>query len=125
MQILFSMRLLGKILKWIFFIFLALALVGVGYYFAVTKDASLSKEKLTFSEKNVVVYDCLGEQITTSLTNRIVPYEDIPSHTVRAFVDTEDKRFFSHNGYDFRRIVKSAYNNLKSRSFKQGASTIS
>jgi len=119
------MRLLGKILKWIFFIFLALALVGVGYYFAVTKDASLSKEKLTFSEKNVVVYDCLGEQITTSLTNRIVPYEDIPSHTVRAFVDTEDKRFFSHNGYDFRRIVKSAYNNLKSRSFKQGASTIS
>ena len=122
------MRFLGKLLKWIFILFVALFLVGLGYYFAVTKNATLSKEKLTLNEKSVTLYDNDNERLAISFAGNIgqtVAYEELPTHTVRAFVDTEDKRFFSHNGFDYKRILMSAYNNLRSRSFKQGASTIS
>lgn len=120
------MRFLGKLLKFVFLIFLALFLVGLGYYFAVTRNAELSEEKLALTEKTVALYDCDGERIACAgLIGQTVAYEELPQHTVNAFVDTEDKRFFSHNGFDFKRIVKSAYNNLRARSFKQGASTIS
>ncbi len=109
-------------------IFLALLLVGLGYYFAVTKGVSLSKEKLTFMEKSVTVYDVENARVLTPCLGGVeqtVTYEELPKHTVRAFVDTEDKRFFQHNGFDLRRIVKSLLKNLKAGSFKQGASTIS
>ncbi len=122
------MRLIGKILKWLFLLFLALFLVGLGYYFAVTKDARLSSEKLALSASSVTLYDNDNARITASNTGVIgetVPYDSLPNHTLRAFVDTEDKRFFNHRGFDYKRIIKSAYNNLCARSFKQGASTIS
>ncbi len=122
------MRFLGKIFKIIFILFLSLLLVGLGYYIAVTKDVSLSTEKLALTEKSVTLYDGDNGRITIPCIGGLeqtVAYEQLPAHTVRAFVDTEDKRFFSHNGFDFRRIVKSLLNNLKAGSFKQGASTIS
>ncbi len=122
------MRIILKILKWLFLLFLAFLLVGLGYYFAVTKDAHLSSEKLALVENNVTLYDNQNEQFaptTAGFTRLIVPYNSLPTHTIRAFVDTEDKRFFSHNGFDYKRIVKSVYNNMRARSFKQGASTIS
>lgn len=122
------MRIIGKILKWLFIFFLALLLVGLGYYFAVTKDAHLSSEKLALSENSVTLYDNDNVRIASShkgFIGQTVQYESIPVHTIRAFVDTEDKRFFKHNGFDYKRIVKSAFNNLRARSFQQGASTIS
>ena len=122
------MRFLGKLIKWIFILFLALLLVGLGYYLAVTRNAKLSDEKLALTEKNVILYDNDGERFTSTYADFIgqtVSFDDLPTHTIKAFVDTEDKRFFSHNGFDYKRIVKSAYNNLRARSFKQGASTIS
>ncbi len=122
------MRFLGKLFKLIIIVFLALLLIGLGYYFAVTKDVRLSEAKLTLKETSVLLYDDKNERIFMPCTSEIeqtVAFEDLPTHTVRAFIDTEDKRFFSHNGYDFKRIVKAAWNNLKARSFQQGASTIS
>ena len=115
-------------MKWIFILFIALFLIGLGYYFAVTRNANLSEEKLALTEKSVTLYDNVGERFNASCMGAIgqtVTYNEIPKHTIRAFVDTEDKRFFSHGGFDFRRIVKSAYNNLRAHVFKQGASTIS
>ena len=42
-----------------------------------------------------------------------------------AVISTEDKRFYKHNGFDVKRIARAALNNAKSKSFKEGASTIS
>ncbi len=121
------MKLLKKLL-WILLLFLFTAiLLAVGYYYTVTKDAKLYPEKLSLERKNVLVYDKDANPIE-GVSLRFEQTADIrklSEQTVRAFVDTEDKRFFSHNGFDYKRIAKAVLNNAKSHSFKEGASTIS
>jgi membrane peptidoglycan carboxypeptidase len=53
-----------------------------------------------------------------------VKIQDIPQHTIDAFVSIEDKRFFEHNGFDIRRIVSAIAKNITSLKFKEGGSTI-
>ncbi len=49
---------------------------------------------------------------------------DIPDVVRNAFVITEDKRFYSHQGIDWLRIPGSVLNNLRAGYFKEGFSTI-
>lgn len=121
------MKLLGKLFKILFLLLLALVLFGLGYYYAVTRKESLQAQKLLFNEKSLTILDNQGEKVTASslFFKQTTPYTQIPQHTVYAFVDTEDKNFFSHNGFDYKRMVKAAINNVGSHSFKEGASTIS
>ena len=111
----------------LFLSFATLVLLSAGFFFIATKDAHLSAEKLLLSEKKVVLYDVEEQAFSSSQTDyrQSVRYRDIPKKTVQAFVDTEDKRFFSHHGFDLKRIAKAAYNNFRAHAFKQGASTIS
>ena len=50
-----------------------------------------------------------------------VSLNSLHDYTVMAFVNTEDKRFYSHDGLDYMRIGKAVLNNLTSNSFKEGA----
>ena len=118
----FAKRLILVLIGVIFCIF---TLFGI-YYFSVTSGVTLQPEKLCFSSKNITVYDKdltrvdgFNDKLMTA------PIESIPKKTQLAFVDTEDKRFFSHGGFDYKRIVKATLSNLKSGGFKEGASTIS
>ena len=122
------MKFLGKLLKIILFLFLAFALVAVGYYVAVTKNVKLDEKKLVLSDKNVTIYDTNGDRVqnvASLFPEQSVQAKELPLHTKRAFVDTEDKRFYSHSGFDVKRIAKAVFNNVKAHSFKEGASTIS
>ncbi len=120
------MKLLKKLLFLFLLIFLGFALFAVGYYYAVTKDAQLNPQKLLVNEKTVVVYDGRGEVVPDSaLCKQTTAIGDIPTRVKQAFIDVEDKRFYLHSGYDLRGIVRASVHNLKSRSFAQGASTIS
>jgi penicillin-binding protein 1B len=56
---------------------------------------------------------------------RIVRFQEIPKVLVDAVVSVEDKRFFYHNGFDYLRIFKAAYVDLKGGRKDQGASTLS
>lgn len=56
---------------------------------------------------------------------RIVRFEDIPKSLVNAVVSVEDKRFFSHAGFDPLRILKAAYVDIKKGYRAEGASTLS
>ena len=122
------MKLLRKII-WLFFIFfIACCLVCVGYYFSVTHDVKLSPQKLTLHEKSITVYDNENvaiKNVATLSQKQTATLNEIPQHTQTAFICTEDKRFYRHAGFDMRRIAKATLNNLKSKSFKEGASTIS
>lgn len=122
------MRILKKIFYWLLIAFLLLTLLGVGYYFYITKDVVLKPEKLLLSEHSITLYDQHNTQIACSscdIPQQRIDFAHLPEHTKFAFICAEDKRFYSHHGFDWRRIAKSAYNNLKARSFQQGASTIS
>ncbi len=122
------MRIIRKILWLIFMLVLAGSLIALGYYLAATKNTALNPDKLVLSEKNIVIYDKDGVEVNNvaSLSfQQTVSVNEIPNHTKNAFVATEDKRFYSHHGFDLKRIIKAALNNLKAGSFKEGASTIS
>lgn len=121
------MKLLRKLLFLSILFIGAATLFAFGYYFAVTKDTELSPEKLIFSEKNLVLYDKDDQIADIAPVSHRQPtaFSALSKETVDAFVSVEDKRFFSHNGFDVKRIVKAVYNNAKTRSFKEGASTIS
>ena len=98
------------------------------YFFAATKNVTLQKEKLLLPNAQFFIYDKTGKRINHDYcfeTRDIVAIEQLPKHVKDAFVCTEDKRFFSHNGFDYIRIGKALLKNLRSFSFREGASTIS
>lgn len=57
---------------------------------------------------------------------RVIPvrFADIPPLFIRAVLDTEDKRFYSHNGVDFISLVNDSLSLLVNREIRSGASTI-
>ena len=57
--------------------------------------------------------------------NRVwAEYEQIPQYMKDAIVSIEDERFYSHKGYDIRRIIGAAFSMLKKGDYSYGASTI-
>lgn len=55
---------------------------------------------------------------------RMVRYEDLPKLLVNAVVSVEDKRFFSHAGFDPIRIAKAVMVDVSTGRHAEGASTI-
>jgi penicillin-binding protein 1A len=53
-----------------------------------------------------------------------VPISQVPAHVKQAFIATEDRRFYEHNGVDLRGFFRSALANLKAGGVRQGFSTI-
>jgi 1A family penicillin-binding protein len=48
----------------------------------------------------------------------------VPQHVRQAFIATEDRRFYEHNGLDWRGFFRSVARNVASFGFRQGFSTI-
>lgn len=78
------------------------------------------------NSNRVVMYDVNDEVFYQSTkTSSWVKLSEISEYAVMGIVDTEDKNFYSHNGFDYLRIMKALYNDIKARDLKEGASTIS
>ncbi len=108
-------------------IMLSLLFLSIMLFFSIVYNKfDLDKEKLTSVNNGIKVYSADGSDNTLYNTNRsIVEIETLPNYVKQAFIDIEDKRFYDHNGYDIKRIIKSTFVNLTSKSKSQGASTIS
>ncbi len=120
------MKALKKFLLLFLILFLLGGLCSVGYYYAVTKSVRLDPAKLVFNEKTVTVYDGNGEELHSSFfIKQSTAIDEISPYVTNAFISVEDRRFYEHGGYDARGILRATWSNLKARSFKEGASTIS
>jgi penicillin-binding protein 1A len=53
-----------------------------------------------------------------------VALRDVPEHVQQAFISTEDRRFKSHNGLDWRGFVRALVRNVGSLGVREGFSTI-
>ena len=53
-----------------------------------------------------------------------VPLEEISPAVIEATIAIEDRNFFTHNGFDFKRIAAAAVADIKAMAKVQGASTI-
>ena len=54
----------------------------------------------------------------------IVPFDHVPQTLIDALLSTEDRRFFSHGGFDVRGLVRAFAANLRAGGVRQGGSTI-
>lgn len=94
----------------------------------ITKDSVLDSAKLVGAGQNVIIYDDEGNEVTNAsldIKNKSVKLEDLQPNTVNAFIASEDRTFYKHNGLNYKRMLKALYKNVVSGSFKEGASTIS
>lgn len=116
-----------KIVVLVLLIMLVFIIVGVGFYaFFATKDTKLDKNALESKNEQIVqIKDVNLKNMEYNFKlKEFVPYEQINPYTVYAFVSLEDKRFFTHNGLDYKRIIGASINNLKAGYYKEGGSTI-
>ena len=60
-----------------------------------------------------------------SSTSEWVSLEDINYNLINAVISVEDKNFYQHHGFDYLRIARAMYLNIKNGKITQGASTIS
>ncbi|HEY9516311.1 MAG TPA: PBP1A family penicillin-binding protein [Gemmatimonadaceae bacterium] len=53
-----------------------------------------------------------------------VPLSRVPLHVRRAFIATEDRRFYSHSGIDWRGVARATLRNVGALGVREGFSTI-
>jgi penicillin-binding protein 1A len=104
---------------------------GLGTFKAII-DASPSidhlLEKIQPEGYTTIIYDLQGNEVQKlhgADANRIyVEYDQIPSFLGEAFIAIEDERFWRHNGVDLQGFMRAIFTNIRTRSFSEGASTI-
>lgn len=72
-------------------------------------------------------YDKDNNLIKSEIKDRKSKYiklNEINKHTIDAFIIYEDKNFYSHKGFDIKRIIKSFFTNLINFKYISGGSTI-
>lgn len=125
----------SKVLLFFKITFLLLIIIGfvgagvaAGLVKAALKDVKPvdpSKIPLMLAE-NSVIYDSKGdvlEKIQSDGLRTIVQYEEIDEDLKNAFIATEDRTFFDHHGFNFKRLVGAVIQGLKKGKIK-GTSTI-
>ncbi len=118
-----------KSLKIILFVFLSIIIFLLAIFLTLSaylSNVKLDKNKLINLDRMVTFYDDNGEIFLEQSNGvKVTESQKIPEHTKKAFIAIEDKRFYSHKGVDYRALARATVNNVKSLSFKEGASTIS
>lgn len=117
-----------RILRIVLITFLVLVLVvavgAITAYFGFMRWAdgvTLDENLLPTARALPTFYDADGNKIPFSDDRYI---KDVPDAVRGAFVALEDRRFYSHKGYDIKAMARAAWVNLKSGGTVEGASTI-
>lgn len=113
-------------------IFMCVSAALVGIFFMIIEPnvrifgaSDIDDAKLSSSHGVVTVLDVNGNVMDTPYGGMLaVEYDEVPTHTVNAFIAIEDKRFYSHHGVDYKRMAAALVSNIKSGGFREGASTI-
>ena len=102
-----------------FVVFVCILFSSMYIYVKMSPKLDLKKtNNITLYDKdNKVFFRGNGSKEWVSLNN-------IDKDLINATISTEDKRFYKHNGFDYIRILKSIYKNMKSNDIVEGGSTI-
>ncbi len=122
------MKRAAKIVLLTTLILLILMLCAITTFYIVTADAKLDKSKLIDYDRTIEIYDDEGnliENATVDGNKSSVNVGDLPDHVKNAFIASEDRVFYRHNGLNYKRMAMALFKNIASFSFKEGASTIS
>lgn len=103
--------------------------VLAGAWMVICKDGrcpSIAALEAYVPRQTSKVYAADGRFITELGLERrtLISLDQIPKHVRDAFVTTEDRRFYSHNGIDYYRILGAVARNIRAGRYAQGFSTI-
>ena len=115
------MKVLKKCLK-IFIILIGLFIVGNICVYTYAKlspkiEIKNANSFMLFDSDNKVFFQGSGSREWISL-------DDISPYLIEATINTEDRNFYKHIGFDYLRILKAMAVNITSGTTSQGASTI-
>ncbi|WP_411734959.1 PBP1A family penicillin-binding protein [Paenibacillus sp. M2] len=123
-------KITGKRVGWTLFFTMAIAIFCAlgGYLFIMVSGENLlkaNKDKTTINETSKV-YDRNGQLMGELSIQKLDPVkeDDIPELVKQAFVATEDKRFYDHQGVDIWSIGRAAVKDVMARSMVEGGSTL-
>lgn len=116
------MKKILQITKLSIFLFFSIIIIIISLYvyaFITPKFSINTTNSITYYDKN-------KEDIFKDKNeNDYVKLNEISNYAKTAIVSIEDKNFYNHNGFDFLRILKAIFVNIKNKKIVQGASTIS
>lgn len=110
-----------------FFIIFSLSLVAIVCISIIAllifaSTCKINEQKLKVAEAEISIYDDKSNIISSNKS--YAKLSDIPEKLQQAFIASEDKRFYSHKGLDYVRIMGAIVHDIKTKSLDQGASTI-
>lgn len=115
------MKLIKRLLK----VFILLIFIGILSISGIYLYAKLHKKVEINQNNSYYLYDNNSEVFFEGNgTTNWIELNNISNYLKKATITIEDKNFYKHHGFNVLRIMKAAINNLKSKSFKEGASTI-
>ncbi len=116
------MSLLKKIIKIniILLIIFILSMVSLYIiaYFSPVLDIKNTGQFYIYDDSNNIIYQ-------GSSSNKWVSLDEISPYMKDAIISIEDKNFYKHKGFDYLRIIKTLFLNIKNKGIVGGASTIS
>ena len=113
----------------VFLVFATGMFFGLGVVHGIIKSApQIDNVSVLPSSYSSTVYNTKEKKIAKLITtgsNRIrVNLDDVPDYMQQAFIDTEDVRFYDHNGIDIYGIGRAAVIALTTQNASEGASTL-
>ncbi len=116
------MKVIRFFLKSGLFLFVSFIVVIIGLYTYAFVSSKLELK----TAGQYYIYDGKDELMYQgSRSSKWVDLDDINYNLVDAVISIEDKNFYNHHGFDYLRIAKAMYLNIKHKRITQGASTIS
>ena len=111
-------------LKRLFKFGLICILLGIIFYGGIYLYARITPKLSINSANSFYLYDS-NDNLVSDNNDEWISLNEISKHLINATISIEDKNFFNHQGFDFLRIIKALYINIKNGRNLQGASTIS
>ncbi|GAA0596364.1 transglycosylase domain-containing protein [Virgibacillus siamensis] len=116
-----------KRIKWLVLSFAIVAVLVLTGYAAVLFGGTLvvDKDELTL-DATTTIETADGKVIGRLFEENRIPVsiDKIPEHVQEAFVTIEDRRFYEHEGVDFRSVIRAVAEDIAAMSKVEGASTI-
>lgn len=110
------------------FVLLCYMIAGTGAFLFVRKQMEGAPDldvRDFIGQETTNIYDCNGtllQEIGAYMRDN-VPYDELPECVIDAFLAIEDSRYFVHTGFDIPRLLRSAYDYVRTGDAESGAST--
>ena len=108
-----------------FIIFLIFSAFILSNAIKIANSVNFDKNLLISANNKIEIYNNEDKLLENNKLYKLCNINELPEYVKNAFISIEDKTFYKHKGINYKRILKSLINNIKSGYLKEGGSTIS